>query len=132
MYDALVLVHPGAPVTRDMLAAELQRFYTSTAGEKPDIVESGADGLQLQFPGWTLRARFAQEPHVLVESAEIAERFGANTGKQDRIAACSTRFEVAADDDFDMEHFNDFVHVIETAQRLGEIYAFDCSLGEFV
>lgn len=131
MYESLLLIHPDTPISSAALASELRRYY-QRSHQLPTIVERGASGLDLRFANYDFHADYDRSPHVLEESADIAARFGAKTGKQERIAACSSRFEVRADDDPDMSYFDDFLYIIEAAQRLGEIYAFDTSSGTFL
>lgn len=128
MYESLVLIHPDTPATSAALAAELRRFYQRIQAS-PTIVECSESSLELRFPDCVFYITHDRSPHVVEESAEIAEEFGAETGKQDRIAACSSRFDIHSDEDPEMNYFNDFLYVIESSQSLGEVYAFDPNAG---
>jgi hypothetical protein len=128
MYESLVLIHPDTPATSAALAAELRRFYQRIQAS-PTIVKCSDSSLELRFSDCVFYITHDRSPHVVEESAEIAEEFGAETGKQDRIAACSSRFDIHSDEDPEMNYFNDFLYVIESSQSLGEVYAFDPNAG---
>jgi hypothetical protein len=131
MYESLLLIHPDTPVTSAALAAELRRHYERLQ-QPATIVERGTSGLDLRFAGYAFHVDHDRSPHVLEESVDIATRFGSATGKQERIAACSSRFEVRADNDPSMNYFTDFMYIIDAAQSLGEVYAFDTAFATFL
>jgi len=131
MYESMLLIHPDKPIGTATLASELRSFYQGS-DQSAIITERGQSGLDLQFKDYIFRLDFDRSPHVLEEAADIAARFGANTGKQQRIAACTSRFEVRADDDPEMNYFNDFMYIIEASQRIGEVYAFDTASRSFL
>jgi hypothetical protein len=85
----------------------------------------GSQYVQLTSAGWSLRVHSEFEPHVLVESQEIAELYGAGRSDRAAIARCAHRVTIDSDDDPGMNHFNDYVFVLETLERLGAVTLFD-------
>ena len=66
------------------------------------------------------------------ESKEMAERFAKERDDADEIASANCRFEVSSDDDRSMEHFNDFVFLMEAAEKAGGVYLFDRASSAFM
>jgi len=131
MYRALLLIDQRNPVTIENLKAELDKFYESDPGQPESIKLIGSE-VQLVWPGFALTVNYSDKPHVIEESREIAEQFAQAHEARERIQLCRTRFEVAGDNDLAMDHFNDYLFIIEAAQRLGAIYAFDPTTCEFM
>jgi hypothetical protein len=75
---------------------------------------------------------FSCEPHVLQESREIAERFGAQHPERAAIAAISCRFELSSGVKNAMDHFNDMIFICHAAESIGPVYIFDPRAKEFV
>ena len=73
-----------------------------------------------------------QGSHVIEESQEMSARYGSSTGKQTRISECSARFDIQGNDDPEMKYFNDYLLMVESAQKLGEVYAFDAASAAFI
>ncbi len=131
MYESLVLIHPDTPITSAAFASELRRYYERSE-QPPTIVECSESRLEIRFTDCIFYVDHDRSAHVVEESAELAEEFGEDTGKQDRIAACTSRFDIRADDDPDMNYFNDYLYIVESCQRLGEVYPFDTSSATFL
>lgn len=127
MYESLILIDPDADITTEALAAELRRFYGDDE-ERPEINVYG-ESIALSWPEYRLMVHRSMEAHVAIESRELAQLGG---GRSDRIALCHTRFETSGEVDTEMEHFNDYLYVGEAAERLGIVFRFDQSSGEFV
>ena len=85
----------------------------------------------LRWNDWSFRLHFENQPHVIEDSREIAERFASNRADQERIAACDRRITTAADPDPDMSHFNHYIYVMETLESIKGIYVFDPNDGKF-
>lgn len=60
----------------------------------------------------------ADGPHVLLESAELAERHGANRPNRQELAHCARRFEIAYELREDMDNFNTVCFIEHALQRL--------------
>jgi hypothetical protein len=132
MYETSILIHPSTPVTRDELLNSISQFYGKSKGVAPQIAARGTSGIRIQFPGFGFSIVKDGASHVIEEAKEISTRYGTATGKQHRISDCNTRFDVQGDDDPDMEYFNDYLYIIEAAQKLGEAYAFDNASATFI
>ena len=104
-------------------------------------LEEAVTRLRAKFPGyavsqndrqitvakdaWEIELRLNEEPIVLAESAELAEKI-AGTIDGGEIAACARRIEVWSDTpDPMMEHFNEFIQVIEVLQSFRGVIAVD-------
>jgi hypothetical protein len=132
MYETSILIHPSTPVTRDELLNSISQFYGKSKGVAPQIAARGTSGIRIQFPGFGFSIVKDGASHVIEEAKEISTRYGTATGKQHRISDCNTRFDVQGDDDPDMDYFNDYLYIIEAAQKLGEAYAFDNASATFI
>ncbi|MGZ5461272.1 MAG: hypothetical protein ACXWN1_31940, partial [Thermoanaerobaculia bacterium] len=106
MYESLVMVDPDVDISVDAVAAELRRFYTKV----PDapLIETKGSEILLRWPGYTFAIHREAMPHVLEESVEIAEQFGARLPHRDRVARCRVRFSTQGDEDPSMNRFNDY------------------------
>jgi hypothetical protein len=117
-----------------LYAAMGQRFRTEasvkvTLETDPSISERH---VQVSWDDWSLRVYSEFEPHVLLESREIAELYGAGRSDQSEIASCANRVTIDSDDDPGMDHYNDYVFVLEVLEQLGAIALFDPVAETFV
>jgi len=131
VYESLILLDPDVDITPEQLATELRRFYGGKDWAPEELTVRG-QSLLLRWPGYLFEVARESVPHVLDESAEIAAKYGAAHPDRARIARCTKRFCTQADDDPDMEHFNDYLFVGEALARLGKVYRFDQSSCEFM
>lgn len=131
MCECLVLVDPENDVTAAALAAELRTFYETDSAAPNEILESGPT-VSLRWHDYTMTVYRSALPHVLEESAELASEFAAHRPDRDRIARCKLRFEISAEEDPNMDHFNDYLFVGEALQRLARVYRFENASGEFL
>ncbi len=131
MYTALILIDPETQATLAGLKNKIRQVFTGSLIKRV-TVEIANDELRLSWPNFTFRVRYADGAHVLAESGEIAEKFAQKHNARDRIGQCRARFEVSSDEDPSMSHFNEFIFIIESAERLGRVYAFDPDAGEFM
>ena len=131
MYNALILIDPETQTTLAGLKNKIRQVFTGSLIKRV-TVEIADDELRLSWPNFTFRVRYVDGAHVLAESGEIAEKFAKKHSARDRIGQCRARFEVSSDEDPSMSHFNEFIFIIESAERLGRVYAFDPDAGEFM
>jgi hypothetical protein len=124
-YEALVLL--PADCVADLKAAEALLRKTL-----PQMRVSYEDQTLALSDGWEIRIGLNDEAHVIEESQEIVEEFGASRPDADRLATANRRFEVSTDPDPDMDRFNDYVLVLETLMSFEGAAAFDPQAGEFV
>lgn len=74
---------------------------------------------------------FIQEDWVIEESKDIAQNVGSHRADKQLIANCKSRIEVSADDDFDMDYFNDFMMLMEVISEKEKVVIFDYESGTF-
>ena len=130
MYESLILVDPDARLDAEALASQLVRFYTGKS-DRPDVVLSG-ETIKLIWPTYHFIIHYSCAPHVVIESREIAARFGMTHAAKDRIAHAQARFETSAPDDPEMAYFNDYLYIGEAAERKGPVFRFDQSSATFL
>ena len=92
---------------------------------------------------WQLKVHLNLEPHVIEESAELAQSLEAGTctaaapellewAKNAKLQSFPVRFEISSSQDPNMDHFNDYLFVLEALQALEGSVAFDPSTNMFV
>jgi hypothetical protein len=131
-YQLMVLLSGDSTLTAESLADRLGKRFAYDPNVKM-VIEDGKDHLlRVQWADWSLRLYFEGEPHVLVESEEIAEHYAASHPERKTIAACKRRLSMSGDDDPNMDHFNDYVFVMEVLESFPGVYLFDPREGSFV
>jgi hypothetical protein len=119
MYQAYGLLKPDSDFTLAEAAKRLAEKF-------PDhSVVHNDEKLMLSSKNWDMQLTLVTGPHVLQESREIEEKIG---GDEDDlgIANCDRRVEVSSDvSDPEMEHFNEYLFVIEVLQSFKGIIAVD-------
>lgn len=118
MYSAFALLQSSSDFVLDEAVSRLKVRF-------PDFtVERGGNQITVAKGDWEIILGENSDPSVLVESAEMAEKIAGEDGSE--IAACARRIEVSSDipDPF-MEHFNDFLIVIEVLQSFRGVIAID-------
>lgn len=122
-YSYLILIPETTDITLEAYKNALEEFY---ADDDRQIIISLDNGqITLAINMWELYITYADEPHVLLESEEMAAEYANGMPHQNAIAGCAARFETTAMDDPDMEFFNDSLYVQEAAESIGQVYIFD-------
>jgi hypothetical protein len=119
MYQAFGLLQPGNDFSWDVAVERLRaRLPYLTVQRRPN-------GVMLTGVDWEIHLGLNSGPAVLQESQEIAEKIAGQIDGAD-IARCDSRIEVASDvpDPF-MEHFNDFLGVVEVLRSFRGVVAVD-------
>jgi hypothetical protein len=119
MYRAYGLLQAASDFTLDEAVTRLKSRF-------PDFsVERSGNQITVLKNDWEIFLVENADPAVLTESAELAEKIaGVEDGTE--IAACARRVEVSSDiPDPTMEHFNDFLIVIEVLQSFRGVIAID-------
>lgn len=121
MYRAIGLLRPGTDFTLDearpRLAARLPGFAVSREGEQ--IVVSQGE--------WWIAMRLASGPDVQMETEGLVSHVaGIEPDEADEYVSTGRRVEVWTDvsDPF-MEHFNDYLAVVEVLKSFGGLLAVD-------
>ena len=119
MYRAFGLLQAASDLTLDEVAVRLRAKFPGY-----NVVQN-AGQITVAKGDWEIELRLNGEPAVLVESAELAEKI-AGTIDGTEIAACTRRVEVWSDTpDPTMEHFNEFLFVVEVLQSFRGVIAVD-------
>ena len=119
MYHAYGLLLPSSDFTLAAAAPRLAKVF-------PALQQTQSDGkLSLTSPAWEIHLTLEQGPEILEESRRIAEHVG---GTEDElgIRTCERRVNVMTDvPDPEMEHFNDYLQVIEVLQSFKGVIPVD-------
>ena len=119
MYQAFGLLKPDSDFTLAAAAQKLAARFRGCA-----LTQEG-DQLTVSTKDWEIHLTLASGPQILDESRKIEEGIG---GDQDDlgIVKCDRRVEVASDiADPEMEHFADYLAVIEVLQSFKGLIAVD-------
>jgi hypothetical protein len=119
MYRAYGLLLPDTDFT---LADAGRRLIARLPGS---TVAQAGERLTLAKEDWEIHLTLRQGPEVLAESRTIAEHIG---GAEDElgITRCDRRVEVESDvPDPEMDHFNDYLTVIEVLVSFGGVIGVD-------
>jgi len=129
-YSLLVLLTDQTTLTLDTLAQRLSKRFSY---DPAVVIEHGtSDVVLVQWGAWSVHIGYENEPHVAVESEDIADRFATSHPSRSDIAFCMQRLSVSGDDDPNMDHFNDFLFVMEVLESYSGVYLFDPQEGAFV
>ena len=138
-YEAFVLL-PHAKFT----LAGVARLLRARFVHRPDVrVLLGSIVRVKTSDGWVLKVWHNREPHVALESAQIAQALaagdctGASPKALERARAAGlesfpARLELLCGPDPDMAHFNDYLFALEAMQALEGSVAFDPSSSMFL
>lgn len=132
-YNLMVLLTEEATFSMEQLALRLTKEFASE-NAKVLLEGHGTGGLCIvvRFGDWTFQIGHEDQPHVVVESKEIAEYYGKGRPDQHRIAGCKRRITVSGDDDPNMDHFNDYCFLTAVFEEYPGVILFDPQAGEFV
>jgi hypothetical protein len=119
MYQAYGLLQAGSDFTLDAAVPRLKAKFPQM-----NVTHQGGR-VTVSSSDWEIHLWMNNDPSVLAESADIAEKIA---GDEDGtyIANCASRVEVASDisDPF-MEHFGDFQAIIDVLQSFKGVIAVD-------
>lgn len=127
-YRLLAFIPKGAALSFDQVYERLQRKFSRIKGavvERPE-----ANHIQLKFDEWLFHVHLEDEPHVAIESEEIAGMFKNKRPDWEVIASSDKRISTHAMPDPNMDHFNDYVFVMEVLEAIPELYIFDPNDGK--
>ena len=119
MYRAYGLLLPDSDFTLSEAAVRLAAKFPRAS------IAPGDQGLTLTLEDWDIRLRLREGPEVLEEARAMAEQIG---GAEDElgITNCARRVEVWSDvPDREMEHFNDYLLVMEAVQSFRGVIGVD-------
>jgi hypothetical protein len=114
MYEVLAMIKPGSAFTPDEMAAILQ----AACGRLGRDVRRQGSRFTITAEGAEICLELSEASHVVVESNEIAEKFGIPC------AGCVARYEMSGDDP-DMVLFDDYLLINEGLEETGRFVLFD-------
>jgi hypothetical protein len=123
MYQAYLLLQPNTDFTleaaQQKLLAKFPKLVPARAGE--ELTFTGAD--------WEFYLRVNAGPDVLADSEKFAEEIAGDGGEEGRqIAAIDRRVEIGSDmADPEMDHFEDYLTLLDTLRSFRGIIAIDPS-----
>ncbi len=119
MYHAHALLLPNSDFTLAAAAKKLAALFPALPQELTE------QRLQLSSDDWEIHLTLEGGPEVLEEALRIADHIG---GAEDElgIRTCNRRVDIASDvPDPEMDHFNDYLRVIEALQTFQGVIAVD-------
>lgn len=131
-YRLMVLLSDETTLTVESLADRLKKRFAYDLNVTVVVEGEKADLLLVQWGDWSFHLGYESEPHVVIESEEIADHYAASHPEQKKIAACKRRLSMSGDDDPNMDHFNDYLFVMEILESFPGVYLFDPQDGAFV
>lgn len=100
------------------LEALQQKLVQSYAGldRQPEITLNG-EQLVLRFGTYHIKVDLNRQDYVQAEAQEVGDHFLYNWKEEPLniklLKTCKQRFEVAGEEDYDMNYFNDSIYVVE-------------------
>lgn len=129
MYEALIMFEQETNPSIDIYAQKIVSFYEASAGPKPEVTAAG-ERLIVEFNDITFSINKNCSAYVIKESEGLAKK--AKPEEQAALSKSECRFELKSTPDADMLYFNDYLFLIETAGKLGKVWAFDPFTMEFL
>jgi hypothetical protein len=127
-YKTTALIPDGHQLTRAMLFENLRQHFMDRENVRVEINDDTI--LKIQKGTWTLYVSWEDAAHVVEESKDMAARFLSNNIDQVAARSSSSRISTYADPDPKMEHFNDYVFVLEVFDRFPGFYVLEAATGE--
>lgn len=127
-YRIALLIPSNHALSFEDLANALRTRFNKL--RKPPTINAAGNNIQIKYDDWSLRIYWEENLDVLAEAQEIADRFAVNRSDKAVIASCNRRITTSGDPDPNMDHFNDFVHVIEVLESIEDTYIFDPGEGK--
>lgn len=131
-YSLLALLTDQTTLTLDALAERIQERFSCDPDLKVLVERGKNDLLLVGWSDWSFQLDYETEPHVAVESSQIAADFAATHPARSQIAACQRRLSLSGGDDPQMDHFNDYLFIVEILESFKGVYLFDPYEGTFV
>lgn len=120
MYQAFGLLRPDSDFTLEAAAKKLMAKLPTYK------VEHTGDRIAVSTDDWGIELVLNSAPSVAEESREMAVHIAGSEADGKEIASCDRRVEVSSDvPDPEMEHFNDYLFVVEVLQSFKGVIAVD-------
>lgn len=128
-YKALILLPPTSSASIAEAEDKLRTFYRNDGCDA--IIQRHETVIEVIIGEWNCCVYLSSEPHVLVESQEMAELFAAARPDREEIATCNRRFEVIGTDP-NMDYFNDYLFVLQVLESFPSVKVWEGAAQEFI
>ena len=114
-YQYFAFFTEGSDASLEALQQKLEQSYAGL-GRQPEITLNG-EQLVLRFGTYHIKVDLNREDYVQEEAQEVGDHFLHNWKEEplniELLKTCKQRFEVAGEEDYDMNYFNDSIYVVE-------------------
>ena len=122
-YNYLALIKPDSLASLELLKEKLNKTYQD---EKRTVsITRINEAININIDGYNFLISFQEGATVLEESIEMADRHTIDheerTVDRNEVASCTRRFEIAGEDDYDMDYFNDSLYIVECIESIGDV-----------
>src|SRR5947209_3873675 len=128
-YERILFLPDGLEMSPSLLAERLAKQFERVKGAR---VAPEGDHVLIELGNWGLRVSYADEPELREESALIVTEYGTSRPDHDVLASCARWITTGSDPDPNMDHFDDFLRVVEFMEELQGPVLFIPSDGIFV
>jgi hypothetical protein len=124
-YAVLALIPPAAPaVSPELLRDVLESKFRPVGDVNISMSESRVDFTSKKMR-FVLDIEDSASSHVLMESQEIAALYAKDRADSTVIATYDRRITLTSDDDLPLNHFNDYIFVLEALEKIDGVILFD-------
>lgn len=106
------------PANSDMTQGSLTNLLSKTFGKDESaqiFVEENRT--VIKWGNWSFRVYYESGPSVLQESQEIALGYASHRPDKEILATCDKWITIASDSDYEMNHFNHFVFLLQDIEE---------------
>jgi hypothetical protein len=128
-YRLTAFIPPTSTITFAQIAERIRKYIGAADGVSVSLVENK---VSISYEGWSLRVYWEDQSHVIAESQDFANHRLTPEAHRAFIASCNRRITTGADVDPDMDHFNDYVLVINALKSFAEFVIHDDNTNEFL
>ena len=132
MYELLILISAGTDLDLSKLDTVISTHFASLDPAPEIVSEIQANQLILGVNGFRFYINHHCGDIVSRESKEMADMLAKGRDDAGEIARVSCRFEVSSDGDPSMDHLNDFVFLMEAAEKASGVFLFDPASSAFM
>lgn len=123
-YSQMVLLCSSEAIDLDQIERRLAADIPGV-GLYRSAIPGRSEFLELTWDDWGIAVGYESGDVVAEESQEIAQAYAEFRPDREAIAQCRQRIVVNSAPDPEMEHFNDFVFVLESLEKFPGAVLFD-------
>ena len=130
MYEALILLSEGIAPKLGNYVNEISAFYEKQDNSDKPAIKSNDLEILIEFEGIKFIVQKNCSESVSLESSELQEylKLGENSG----LSKSKCRYELKSSSDFEMTYFNDYLFILQAAEKLGKVWLFDPNSGKLI